>query len=210
MRKQYFIHMLSGLFFAAIVWLASLGTVQGQFTQNRDTIKIDTSGYPADIQKDYGVFRAKCNECHGLDTSLKPSMSPGQWTFEVKRMQAMASSQFNDRQAAAIIAFLNYDEAHRKALNKAGASAPGSPPVSAGRQLYEAQSCDSCHSIAGQGGTVGPALTDVAIRLSRDQLTQVIQDMRSGKSTKMPPLPADITDEQVKSLVDYLANLKGN
>ena len=93
MKRQHFIRTLSGLFFVAIVGLAGTGTVQGQFTQNRDTIKIDASGFTPEIKKGYRTFYAKCNQCHGLDTSLKPSLSPTVWTSEVKRMQAMASSQ---------------------------------------------------------------------------------------------------------------------
>lgn len=209
MRKQTLLRFLSGLFLAAMVWLAGMSRVYGQFRQNRDTIKIDTSGYPPNIQKGYQFFRGKCNECHGLDTSLRPSMSPPQWAFEVKRMQAMPSSQFNDKQAAAIIAFLNYDEEHRKALAKASTSELASPQVSAGRQLYESQDCNVCHRIEGQGGTAGPDLTDVGKRLSRDQLKQVIQQVGSGNSPEMPHPPPHLTDEQINSLVDYLATLKG-
>jgi mono/diheme cytochrome c family protein len=209
MRKQQFVRLLSGLLLMGIVWLASMGTVHGQFTQNRDTIRIDSSGFPADIQKGYRLFRTKCNQCHGLDTSLKPSMGSTQWRSEVKRMQAMASAQFNDKQAAAIIAFLNYDEAHRKAQKKVSAPPPASSLVSAGRQFFEAQSCDTCHKIKGQGGAVGPDLTDVGNKLSRDQLMQLIRDLRSGKNDKMPPLPPETIDEQINDLVDFLTTLKG-
>jgi len=210
MRKQQFVRLLSGLLLAAVVWLASMGTVQGQFTQNRDTIKIDSSDFPANIQKGYRLFRTKCNECHGLDTSLKPSMAPAQWAFEVKRMQAMASAQFNDAQAKAILDFLNYDESHRKAQLKSTASSEGVDSASPGRQFYTAQSCDACHSIAGKGGSVGPSLTDVGARLSRDQLLKVIHGMKAGDpKSAMPPLPPDTTEQQIKDLVDFLTTLKG-
>ncbi len=210
MRKQHFVRLLSGLLLAAVVWLAGTGTVQGQFTQNRDTIKIDSAGFPADIQKGYRLFRTKCNECHGLDTSLKPSMAPAQWTFEVKRMQAMASAQFNDAQAKAILEFLNYDESHRKAQLKSTASSGAPDSTSSGRRFYEAQSCDTCHSIAGKGGSVGPSLTDVGARLSRDQLSKVIYGMKAGDpKSAMPPLAPDTTDQQIKELVDFLTTLKG-
>jgi mono/diheme cytochrome c family protein len=210
MKKQHLIRLLSGLFFAAIVGLAGIGTVHGQFTQNRDKIKIDTSGYPAEIQKDYRVFRAKCNECHGLDTSLKPSLPPAQWTLEVKRMQAMASSQFNDKQAKAILDFLNYDESHRKAQLKSAASSATLDSASPGRRYYAAQSCDTCHSIAGKGGSVGPSLTDVGARLSRDQLLKVIHGMKDGNpKSAMPPLPPETTDQQINDLADFLTTLKG-
>ncbi len=210
MRKQHFVRLLSGLFLSAVAWFVSIGTVQGQFTQNRDTIKIDFAGFPADIQKDYRLFRTKCNECHGLDTSLKPSMAPTQWAKEVKRMQAMASSQFNDAQAKAILEFLNYDEAHRKAQLKSTASSEAPDSTSSGRRFYEAQSCDTCHSIAGKGGSVGPSLTDVGARLSRDQLSKVIYGMKAGDpKSAMPPLAPDTTDQQIKELVDFLTTLKG-
>ncbi len=210
MKKQQIVRVFSGLFLMGIVWLASMGTVQGQFTQNRDKITIDSSGFPADIQKGYRLFRTKCNECHGLDTSLKPSMAPAPWTSEVKRMQAMASAQFNDSQAKAILDFLNYDESHRKAQLKSTASSAAPDSASPGRQFYAAQSCDTCHSIAGKGGSVGRSLTDVGSRLSRDQLSKVIYGMKGGDpKSAMPPLPPDTTEQQIKDLVDFLAALKG-
>jgi mono/diheme cytochrome c family protein len=210
MRKQQLVRLLSGLFFAAILGFASIGTVQGQFTQNRDTIKIDSAGFPTDVQKGYRLFQTKCNECHGLDTSLKPSMAPVQWTLEVKRMQAMASSQFNDIQAKAILNFLIYDESHRKAQLKSTASSAAPDSASPGRQFYAAQSCDTCHSIAGKGGSVGPSLTDVGARLTRDQLLKVIYWMKAGDpKSAMPPLPPETTEQQIKDLVDFLATLKG-
>ena len=218
MRNQRLTRMLSGLFFAAIVWLAGTPTVHGQFTQNRDKIKINPSGFPADIQKDYRLFRGKCNECHGLDTSLKPSMSAAQWAIEVKRMQAMPSSQFNDEQAKAILDFLTYDESHRKSQTKqeAASSAPVpetavSDPIVAGREFYFAQSCDTCHVIAGKGGTAGPSLTDVGARLSRSQLMEILHAIHGTNNvpTSMPRLPSGTTYEQVNELGDFLMTLQG-
>ncbi len=213
MKKSYLLRWLYTLSFAGLVWASGAGLAFGQFqpfTQNRDKIRIDSSGFPAGIQKGYQVFHDKCGACHGLDTSLKPSMSPALWTFEVKKMQAMASSQFNDTQAKAILDFLSYDEAHRKSLNKPAAGAAPSGSISAGRQFYDAQGCETCHSIAGKGGSAGPGLTDVGARLSRDQLSNVVHGMKEGNpKSGMPPLPADTTDEQIKSLVEYLTTLKG-
>ena len=206
MKRQHFIRTLTGLFFVAIVGFAATGTVQGQFTQNRDTIKIDASGFPAEIKKGYRTFHAKCNQCHGLDTSLKPSLSPTVWTSEVKRMQAMASSQFNDEEAKAILDFLNYDQSHRKAQLKSTAMSPASDSVSSGRQFYIAQSCDTCHSIAGKGGDIGPALNGIGAKMSRAELTQIVKDGKAN--TTMPALPSGTADQQLNELVDFLASLK--
>ena len=210
MNKSYLVRLLYSLSLGGFVCIAAPGPTQGQFTQNRDRIKIDTAGFPADIQKDYRVFRTKCNECHGLDTSLKPSMTPALWTFEVKKMQAMASSQFNDKEAKAILDFLNYDETHRKSLNKPTAQTAPSGTTAAGRQFYDAQSCDTCHAIGGKGGNAGPSLSDVGKRLTRDQISQVLRALREGKSSSMPPLPAGATDRQIKELLDYLTTLTGD
>lgn len=209
MKKSNLLRLLGGLSLAGLAWSVATRPAHGQFTQNRDTIKVDPTGYPADIQKDYRLFRAKCNQCHGLDKSLKLSLPPARWTSEVKRMQAMASSQFDDKQATAITAFLNYYEVHRKTSDKPAASSSASSPSSAGRQFYEAQNCDYCHKIAGKGGAVGPDLTDVGSRLSRDRLVQLIQSLKSGKNDKMPPLPPETTDQQINDLVDFLTTLKG-
>ncbi|MEO8053447.1 MAG: c-type cytochrome, partial [Acidobacteriota bacterium] len=161
MRKHYVVRMLRGLVLALVVGFAGRGTVQGQVTPTRDTVKIDASGFPADVQKGYRLFGVKCNKCHGIEISLKPLRPGSQWTSEVKRMQAMASSQFNDAQANAILDFLNYYEAHRKSGNPPAAQAAASGTAAAGRQFYDSQGCAQCHAIGGKGGTSAPSLSDV-------------------------------------------------
>jgi mono/diheme cytochrome c family protein len=206
----YKTRMFLSLAMAGLFWLSGAGVVHAQFTQNKDKIKIDLSTYPPEMRKAYGVFSVRCGECHGLDTSLKPSFASAQWTAEVKRMQAMASSHINDEQAQTILDFLNYDESHRKAQLKSTASSLAGNSVSPGSQFYAAQGCDTCHSIASKGGSAGPSLTDVGTRLSRDQLLTVIHGMKAGDpKSAMPPLPPATTDQQINDLVDFLATLKG-
>jgi mono/diheme cytochrome c family protein len=206
--------LLAGLFALGSVWIATM--TRGQFTQNRDTIRVDSSKYPAELQRAFQIYKVKCNECHGLDTSLKPSMSGARWAGEVKRMQAMASSHISDDDAKAILVFLNFDEANRKSLAKADAAAgpPGgasaaapSSSVEAGRAFYFAQSCDSCHKINGKGGEFAPPLDDEGTKRSRAELIERMRGRRAG--TVMPPLPNDTTDQQINDLVDFLLTLKG-
>ena len=210
MQTSKLSRLLNGFALAAVLSGFGTASAYGQvrvFTQNRDNIKIDTAALPANVQKDYQVFRDKCNQCHGLDTSLKPSMSSAQWTFEIKRMQNMPSSHFNDAEAKSILNFLNYDETNRKALNKAASQTGSSGSASPGKQFYDAQGCDSCHAISGKGGSAGPSLTDVGRRLSREQIAQTVQSIRVGKSSSMPPLPAETTDQQIRDLIDFLVTL---
>lgn len=205
MVKETISRFLTIMAVASFSWLGGARDASAQFTQNRDTVKVDASGFPPGVLRGFRLFREKCNECHGLDVSLKTNMSPDRWTAEVKRMQAMPSSRFNDKEAKAIVDFLNYDEGHRKPTMTPPSTAGVPEAVAAGRKIFYAQGCDGCHSIGGQGGPM--PLDDVGARLSRDQLMQRMRDRRAG--AVMPPLPSDTSDQQINQLVDFLVTLKG-
>jgi mono/diheme cytochrome c family protein len=127
------------------------------------------------------------------------------WKAIIKKMQWKASSHISGQDEQTILAFLNYDASHRK---------PQAAPVQTqvammnqimmGRQLYATQNCDNCHTIAGKGGNVGPDLSDVGSRLSREQMAKVLHGVNPGASGHMPPLPADTSEQQVNALLDYL------
>jgi cytochrome c2 len=83
-----------------------------------------------------------------------------------------------------------------------------------GMQIFTAQKCNVCHSIAGKGKKNGP-LDDVGSRMSAADIRQWINDpiamaaKREPKSTRKPPmkkkpLPAD----DVEALVVLLSSLK--
>ena len=148
---------------------------------------------------DFFARQGKAGRSHEQDGLLKALASA------TARCQAMASSHFNDAQATAILAFLTYDEAHRKSLNKPTVPSAPSGIVDAGRQFYKEQGCDSCHVIGGEGGSGGPSLSDVGKRLSRERISNIIRGLRSGQpGSGMPPLPSETTDQQVHDLIEFL------
>ena len=206
MNKHFIPTVLLGFSLAALLCVTGVRSAHAQFTQNREKIKIDTSTLPPEIHKSYNTFKTKCGECHTLDTSLKPSLSSTQWTVVVKQMQAMASSHLNDKEAQSVLDFLNYDETHRKAALKSEASSGAASSIAAGQAFYSAQGCDLCHSVAGKGGNMGPALNGVGAKLSRTQIVQIVKDGKAN--TTMPALPSGTTDQQLNELVEYLASLK--
>jgi len=86
--------------------------------------------------------------------------------------------------------------------------------VKKGEQVYTAQKCATCHSIAGKGSKKSP-LDGVGAKLSSADIREWIihpKEMTAKtKSTKKPPMPAkysSIPAADLDALVAYLASLK--
>lgn len=179
------------------VFVAQAGA---QFHHGAGKTTIDIGSYPAEIQHGYRVFANKCSECHDLSISLKVSRSPAGWAGEVHRMQDMASSHIDDREADEITKFLAYYDAH-KPVPQAVTTGSGGPP--SGKELFETLSCSACHSIAGQGNTSFP-LDGIGSRRTASELKKLIQSPPAGSS--MPAITA--SEAEINSLVNYLVTLK--
>jgi len=83
-----------------------------------------------------------------------------------------------------------------------------------GKQVYAAQKCQACHSVAGIGNKKG-ALDDVGARLKEDAIRQWIvsaPDMAAkAKADRKPPMPAkfaSLPKDDLDALVAYLSSLK--
>jgi len=83
-----------------------------------------------------------------------------------------------------------------------------------GQQVYTAQKCQVCHSIAGKGGKAS-ALDGVGAKLSADDIKQWITHPKDAaakaKSTKKPPMPAKyatLPAADLDALVAYMQSLK--
>jgi mono/diheme cytochrome c family protein len=85
--------------------------------------------------------------------------------------------------------------------------------IEKGKQVYTAQKCQACHSVAGVGNKKG-ALDDIGARLKEDEIRQwivVAPEMAAkAKADRKPPMKAYATlvKEDVDALVAYLASLK--
>ncbi len=90
-------------------------------------------------------------------------------------------------------------------------SASASPGVKAGATLFSQQGCFACHTVHGQGGNVGPNLSNIGAEgRSRQWLTQQIRNPKShDPSTKMPAFDS-LSGQQVGHLVDFLESLGGH
>jgi len=83
-----------------------------------------------------------------------------------------------------------------------------------GEQVYAAQKCSVCHSIAGKGGKSSP-LDGVGAKLSaadtRQWILEPIAMAKKTSSTKKPPMPKrydKLPAADVDALVAYMQSLK--
>ena len=81
-----------------------------------------------------------------------------------------------------------------------------------GEQIYVAQKCSLCHSIAGKGNPKG-SLDNVGAKLTSDELRQWLVDAKAMTAkTKAPRKPEmrnyTLPKEEVDALVAYLSSLK--
>ena len=86
--------------------------------------------------------------------------------------------------------------------------------VKKGQQVYEAQKCQVCHSIAGKGGKQNP-LDGVGSKLSAAEIREWIVDpvamTKKTNSTKKPPMPKKydkLPAADLDALVAYMQSLK--
>jgi ubiquinol-cytochrome c reductase cytochrome b subunit len=78
-----------------------------------------------------------------------------------------------------------------------------SPLELQGAVLVQSKQCRNCHALGGRGGERGPALDDVATRLTRDQLVrQIIQG-----GGNMPAYGKNLSPAEVTALVAFLATM---
>jgi len=80
---------------------------------------------------------------------------------------------------------------------------------SAGAQIFLREKCNECHSLRGKGGAVGPGLTTVGSRRSREYIVQQINNPSSNNpNTAMPSFKDRLSDKDLNDLADYLSVLK--
>jgi len=94
------------------------------------------------------------------------------------------------------------------------AAAQDAAQVKRGQEVYTAQKCQTCHSIAGQGSKKSP-LDGVGAKLSADELrrwlTHPAEMTAKTKSTKKPVMPnkySKLPAADLDALVAYMQSLK--
>jgi len=159
-------------------------------------------------------------------TKVYERRGPGFITAMIKNPESMYPGErkmqqyhFNDQQISDLVAFLkwigemdlNGFPAKPQLITSAIVSADSATenPVAkkSDRPMIFNQMCIACHSLEGQGGSVGPALDGIGERRDRAYIELWLHDPMQVKSdSKMPKLP--LSDEDIVELGAFLSQLK--
>jgi mono/diheme cytochrome c family protein len=117
----------------------------------------------------------------------------------------MPPQKFSEPDIEAIVLFM---------LSQTGERLPGFygsmkviPSVDEGRRLFQTKGCFGCHSIGGQGGKVGPALDDVAMRRTPEWMMQHFRDPQSVSPGSVMPR-FGFTESEERALTEFLLHLR--
>lgn len=91
-------------------------------------------------------------------------------------------------------------------LSAGEAAAPDAEKAGKGQQVYAAQRCSMCHSIAGKGNPKNP-LDDVGARMSADDMKKYITNPKSVKADSKMKTYSSLPAEDLEALVSYLKTL---
>ncbi len=158
------------------------------------------SGDPAAIQAGGALFRERCAECHGADakgvrgpdlTGLWTSDAIDQRVFQTIRQgvpgSIMPASSAPDDEIWAIVEYLR----SVSTVATGGSTARGD--AARGEATFWS-ACGTCHRVGDRGGRLGPDLTRVAVRLSRDALIASIRQPSASFASGYEPVTVVMRD----------------
>lgn len=77
----------------------------------------------------------------------------------------------------------------------------------AGQKIFESMGCTGCHKVQGQGGTIGPDLTNIATERTRSWVVAQIENPKVHDPQSIMPPYASLGSAKTDEIVDYLFSL---
>ena len=156
----------------------------------------------SDLEKGKQLFLGMCSRCHGLsgaggegpnlnrpvltnapdDEALRAVIRDGIPDRGMPRIR-----RFTDAELTAMVVFV-------RSLGRT-ASAASAGNAANGKAVYQRQGCSSCHTIAGEGGILGPELTDIGAHRAPDYLRQSIVEPAAALPRGVTAVPGRGFDE---------------
>jgi cytochrome c2 len=126
----------------------------------------------------------------------------------VRPVLRMPNFLLSENEARALIAYLSaqHDSTRSKKLSFEFQK-NDSTRLAEGEEIYQEYACYGCHKIAGNGGEMGPDLSEIGSRLRPEYLAAFLRNPQAF----IPGTPMKISElweEEVQALVAYLMSLK--
>lgn len=165
----------------ALMLLIAIANPPAAFSDGREQSQ-SASTIPENVQAGKDLYLANCSGCHGSDAAggvagEGPNIQRLPATLGDQAVSAIirdgvhgtgmpAFSQLTGDQRAAIVAFI------RTLAPPTPAVVNGDP--ASGKIVYEENKCAECHIIDGEGGDLGPELTNIGATVQPDVLRQAL------------------------------------
>jgi putative heme-binding domain-containing protein len=168
-----------------ILWLCMCMTAPLAGSQTATSDAQAAAPTADDIAKGKQLFESTCSVCHGIDAGGAsapniqgmPASLGTQGVVSVIKNGTSAGmppfSSLTDAQGLQIVVYLR-TLAMGGPSSKAADVVQGDPQK--GKAIYAAAGCSGCHIIAGQGGNLGPDLTQIGSVRRPDALRQTLVD----------------------------------
>jgi putative heme-binding domain-containing protein len=153
----------------------------------------------ADIAIGRAIYNGRCGHCHGLSGEggrgavlnagrFRSGGSDRELFITIRNGvpdTEMPSVNIPDMEVWRLVAYVQQ-------LGRQGGSEPITGDAAAGAAVYARAACAQCHTIGGQGGFLGPDLTDIGDRRAVRHLRQSIVD--PGADIPLDYRPVTVTD----------------
>ncbi len=167
-----------------------------------------------------------CNDCHTIlgiggyyapDVTKVMSYRDSAWLAAFLKdpqrvwpaARKMPNLRLTDREIADLIAFFTW--VNTIDTNNwppkpflAATQAPAQP----GAALFQTAGCPACHAMQGVGGNVGPDLTRVGDRRSKEWIEEQLKNPKSHNPNSIMPSFAKLPAKDIDDLADYLSGRK--
>jgi putative heme-binding domain-containing protein len=178
------------------------------FAQNEIVRNPRTS--PEDIAAGARTFRSHCAPCHGIhgEGGRGPNLALG--IFYHGSTDPALLKNISDGISGTEMPGLFYSPdrvwqivAYIRSLNSGSSAHPPGNPAQ-GKLLFGAKRCDQCHRVGGEGGRLGPDLTNIGEIRSVNNLRQSIVDPNADVRQRYWVVKA--TTKQDKAYIGFLMN----
>jgi len=131
----------------------------------------------------------------------------------------MPRQNLSDQEITDLIAFFQWvgevnnndwpPQDSRKRISRGEQMMVATVGVSPGAAVFQSKGCMNCHSLAGTGGTFGPALDGIGAKLPAEAIGKYVRDPKGvNPKALMPPQKENLTGRELEEVARFLANLK--